>query len=256
MQDEAGAAFIPLETNWRSAPELLDALNCLFGDGAWFAHDKGIPYREVHPPNEAERQVRIVTDLTNRPALTIVDVRPWERLKEAAKQHAQFIAYEVHRLLRQDGPPPLVIAKRNGDPRPLEPADICILVFRRSEAVPLTEALELLGIPYSLHRPTGFWQSDEVQQIEMLLGCLARPEERASLRKAFLTCFFRIPPARLALPGFAAQPSGTAAVSALAGVCRGAALVRPVSVDAGGDRPVAASATTMRRPSGWPSCAR
>jgi exodeoxyribonuclease V beta subunit len=198
LQDESAAAFIPLETNWRSAPELLEALNCLFGDGDWFAQDRGIPYRSVHPPDEEERQIRIVTDLTNRAAMTIVDLRPWDRLKEAGRAHARFIAQEVARLLRHDGQPPLVFAKKNGEPRALDPADICILVFRRMEAAPLTDALDKFDIPYSFHRATGLWQSPEVQQLEALLICLSRPEERSSLRKALLTCFFRIPFAELA----------------------------------------------------------
>jgi exodeoxyribonuclease V beta subunit len=198
LREEAGAAFLPLDTNWRSAPELLDALNCLFLDGEWFPRDSKIDYREVHAPADEERSSRIVTDLTNRAALTIVDVRPWEMPRQARKQFARFVACEIHRLLTgTGGQPAFVFAHKGTSARPLTAADICVLVFKRNEAEPLTEELEKLDIPYSFHKPTGLWQSEEVHQLETLLVCLSRPEDRASLRKALLTCFFRIRPADL-----------------------------------------------------------
>jgi len=65
------------------------------------------------------------------------------------------------------------------------------------DAEPLTDALNELGIPYSLQKQSGFWQSDEVRHLETLLTCLSRPEERSAFRKALLTCFFRIRPDEL-----------------------------------------------------------
>jgi exodeoxyribonuclease V beta subunit len=198
MLNESGAVFIPLQTNWRSAPELLDALNCLFLDGDWFPREARIEYRDVNPPRDDERQARIVQDATMRPALTIVDMRAWDRLKPAHRQYARFIAGEVQRLLHgSGGKPSLTFALKQGEPRPLEPADIGILVFRRAEAAPLTEALDDLGIPYTFYRQTGYWQSAEVRELEMVLHCLSRPEDRSAFRRALLTGFFRVTPAEL-----------------------------------------------------------
>jgi exodeoxyribonuclease V beta subunit len=198
LREQAGADFLPLDTNWRSAPELLDALNCLFLDGDWFPRESRIDYREVRAPEEEERSTRIITDVTNRAALSIVDVRPWDKLKDARKNYARFAAHEIRRLLTGTGSQPaLVFAHKGSAPRPLSASDICILVFKRAEAEPLREELEKLDIPYSFYKPAGLWKSEEVLQLETLLLCLSRPEDRSSLRKALLTCFFRVRPAEL-----------------------------------------------------------
>ena len=57
MQTQFGAAKYPLAENWRSDPDLLEALNCLFGDGDWF-RDTGIDYVRVHAPDDDKRQTR------------------------------------------------------------------------------------------------------------------------------------------------------------------------------------------------------
>jgi exodeoxyribonuclease V beta subunit len=192
MREHHGAVQHPLRENGRSAPELLDALSCLFLDGDWFPKETGIRYLEVHAPDEEKRRTRIVTDLTNRAALTVVDLRAWDRLRDARKHFARFVAQEIRRLLQGSGGQPALVLAHKGPERPLEPSDICILIFKRTEAEPITDALEDAGIPYSFHRQTGFWQSEPVRQLETVLRCLSRPEERASFRKALLTWFFRI----------------------------------------------------------------
>ena len=153
---------------------------------------------DVHPPEEDQRQTRIVTDLTNRAAMTIVDLRACDRLRDARKQYALFVAREVQRLLHGSGGQSSLVFTHKNVERPLEASDICILVFRRTEAEPLIEALTDLGIPYSFHRQTGFWQSAEALQLETLLVC-QRPGRGSgsSFRKALLTCFFRMRPAEL-----------------------------------------------------------
>jgi exodeoxyribonuclease V beta subunit len=198
MEEESGARRHDLQVNWRSAPELLEALNCVFLDGDWFPRETGIRYLEVAPPDEDRRQTRVVQDLTNRPALTVVDLRAWDRLKLAQKHYARFVAGEIDHLLGgSGGEAAFSFALKSGEPRPLEAGDICILIQKRAEADPVIEALKELEIPYSFYKQIGFWQSEEVLQLETVLRCLARPEEPASFRKALLTCFFRVRPGEL-----------------------------------------------------------
>ena len=193
MKEQADASAIDLDINWRSDPDLLEALNCVFLDGEWFPKESGIKYTEVRPPGDDQRLTHIDADRTGRAALTIVDMRAWEKLKEAHKHHSRFVAHEIQRLLHgSEGRPSLVFSLKKSAPRPLQASDICILVMKWREADPIKDALSLLGIPYDLHKETGFWDSDVVLQLETLLACLARPEERSSFRKALLTCFFRM----------------------------------------------------------------
>ena len=42
MKTQFDACEYPLQVNWRSEPDLLEGLNCLFGDGDWF------PRRDRH----------------------------------------------------------------------------------------------------------------------------------------------------------------------------------------------------------------
>lgn len=201
MKDEFDACEYPLQINWRSEPDLLEALNCLFGEGEWFPKATGIAYREVGAPDDAERPVKIVgEDRTGRAALTFVDLRHVDRLKACQKPFARFVVNEIRRLLSPGGEPLLAFEQR-GQTKPLELSDICILVFKRNEAEPVLTALRQAGIPFSFYKQSGLWQSEEAVQIEALLRALARPDERASFRMALLTCFFRIRPAELAQAG-------------------------------------------------------
>ncbi len=193
MTEEHGAQEYPLQVNWRSEPDLLEALNGIFQDGGWFPETSGIRYRPVAPAEEEQRPTRLVLDETDRAACTIVDLKQCPQLKLAQKQFARFTAREIQYLLEK----PRLVYSRHGVARVLDASDICILVLKRSEAEPLTSALREAGIPYSFYKQTGLWQSAEAVQIEALLRALARPDERASFRKALLTCFFRIAPQEL-----------------------------------------------------------
>ncbi len=200
MKAEHGACEYPLTVNWRSDPDLIEALNCLFGDGDWFPRDAGIRYHFVHAPDDDQRQTRVEHDRTNRAALTMVNLSTWERLKLAQKHYARFVAGEIRRLLHGDaGQPLLSFALKGAPPRPLAAGDIGVLVVKRADAEPITVALDQLGIPYSFYKQSGLWQSDEAIHLDVLLQTLMRPDDRSSLRKALLTCFFRVKPAELAL---------------------------------------------------------
>ncbi|MBI1832949.1 MAG: UvrD-helicase domain-containing protein [Planctomycetes bacterium] len=199
MRTQFGAADYPLDVNWRSEPELLEALNCVFADGEWFPRDEGIRYVHVHAPDGDEGQGRIHSDYSGRAPLTLVDVTQWDRLKLMHRHFSRFVAQEIQRLLAGGSESPVItFSRKNEPPRPLRADDICILVAKRRDAEPIVLALEELGIAYSFYKRAGLWQSDEAVHLEMLLRTLAEPDDRSAFRKALLTCFFRVQPADLA----------------------------------------------------------
>ncbi len=200
MKKEFGAREYPMEENWRSDPDLLDALNTVFLDGDWFPERTGIRYLPVHAPDDDLRQTRVEADRTNRAALSLVDLRATQKLKSALKQYARYMAGEIRRLMHPDqSGSKLVFTLKKGKPRGLQHSDICILVLKRPEAEPIMLALREAGIPYSFYKQTGLWQSNEAMHVETVLRCLSRPADRSSLRKALLTCFFRVKPQELVL---------------------------------------------------------
>ena len=197
MKSEFRANAYPLVENWRSEPDLLDAFNSVFNEGEWFG-DSGITYVDVHPPDDDKRQTRLESDRSNRAALTMVDVTEATTMKLALKQFARFTVQEIQRLLNDRDGPQLTFSIKRSEPKAIDAGDICILVRKRPEAEPITQQLDLAGIPYSFYKQVGLWQSDEATHVEILLHTLANPEDTASFRKALLTCFFRVRPEELA----------------------------------------------------------
>ncbi len=193
MEREFGASRYNLQVNWRSEPDLLEALNCLLIDGEWFPHESRIRCLPFHWPDDDKRISRIGEDRSNRAALSLVDITRAGRVKEAQKQFGRFVVAEIHRLLHGDaGKPLLSLIQKNKPERPIDASDICILVAKRSDANCVIPWLEQAGIAYNFYKRTGLWQSDEANHLEAVLEALSKPDDRASFRRALLSRFFRV----------------------------------------------------------------
>jgi exodeoxyribonuclease V beta subunit len=192
-----GAVDHVLPVNWRSSPELLEALNCLFERGRWF-DGTGIDYTLVQAPEESERFNAVVRDRSERAALTLVDLTRYSWLGKARRQQARFIVQEIQRLLGgKDGQPALEFSIK-GARQALHLGHLCILVKARHEAGPVVDELRTAGIPFSFYKQPGLWQSEEAVHLGYVLRALARPDHPQAFRKALLTRFYRIPPEKLA----------------------------------------------------------
>jgi exodeoxyribonuclease V beta subunit len=202
MRENRNAVSCPLVVNWRSTPEMIDALNALFERGEFFPPG-GISYVPVSAPAESLRRTGVTRDLSERQALTIVDVDGPEKtsMKKARAAFADFVAAESGRLLKGDRGRPLLHIKTATGSRPINAADLCLLLPTRGEAAEFTAALRRRNIPYSFYRYGKIRQTVEATDITRILRTLAHPDEERRLVRALFTIFFRVPPAEILATG-------------------------------------------------------
>lgn len=197
LEDRHGAPEYPLDVNWRSTKEIIEPLNHLFSTDDWFRPGT-TKYRAVQPAPENER-TRIVDDLTGYPGVTALDVSKVNNVDNQVRAFATFTASEIKRLLNADVSL-LKFRKRDSDPRPLKPNDICILIERYRDAPIIEAALRKQGIPFSFYKQPGIWQSVEALHVLYVLQALAHPTDESARRKALLTHFFASRPSATAQP--------------------------------------------------------
>ena len=196
---KGSAALYTLSTNWRSKPELVDAFNDLFCRDAWFPPQKQarafeIGYQDAASPAEADLPEALVTDHSRRPALNLVDLRGPRSPRAAKGDLARFIAAEIQYLMTHGG----IEAKgKNGDPRPLDFGDICILVRGKSDVSLLEPELIERKIPYTFYKKPGLFMSDEAFHLGLVFHAVADPNAIPDVKKALLTPFFKYEPSDL-----------------------------------------------------------
>jgi exodeoxyribonuclease V beta subunit len=198
LMNEFQAAFHELKENWRSDPQLIEPLNCLFGNGQWF--DAGsLTFTPVDAAPDDKRPYQRLNDDSQRAALNLVDLSASETLSAARDSMGQFIAGEIQRLLTHlDGSPPLSYSK-GGERKSLGASDICILIAKKLEANPVAAVLAEANIPYTFFKQAGLWQSDEALHLEYVLRALGHPSDHQAFTKSLLTRVFRFSPGDLAL---------------------------------------------------------
>ncbi len=174
-----------LERNWRSAPELVRALNALFGGAEQpFLIDE-IAFHPVRPA-EKVREPLVVTGDAAAPlrfwCLTRADDHDQLPKGKAADAAIQATADEIARLLA---------AARRGEARigetVLRGGDIAVLVRTNIQADRVREALLGRGIASVQLGEASVFASHEAAEIERVLWAVAQPGREAVVRAALAT---------------------------------------------------------------------
>jgi len=173
-----------LDTNWRSHPKLIDALNHLFtlGDNPFF--DNSIKYLEVKAGQQQE------PSLTTANALA--PLRLWE-IEEVEGKKKSDLMDEVAELLADDIAS-LLIAADKGDAsiadRPLEGGDIAVLVRSHSQGQQIKNALTKRGIACVQSSKESIFETHEAQELNLLLLAIAQPSQEDQVRRALVSDLF------------------------------------------------------------------
>lgn len=177
-----------LDTNHRSTPELISALNSLFAHPCPFA-EAGLRYPKVKaaPPRHAPL---VLPEETK--ALNWVWMNPPTEGKEkgltkaqADQLAAQDCAARIAKLLHQADQGQVYFAEQ--PPVPLRGGDIAVLVASHREASLMAQTLAKHGVPSVRRGKDNVWASDEADEFEAVLRAYAEPSREPILRHALLT---------------------------------------------------------------------
>jgi exodeoxyribonuclease V beta subunit len=181
------SAHYTLETNWRSAPGMVNSVNTLFSQ-----MDDAFMFREIpfSPVKFAEKNqsLRFVLHGETQPAMSM-----WLMEGESCgvgdyqNYMAQVCATQIRDWLKagHSGDAQLVSGKAS---RPVRASDISVLVRSRQEAALVRDALTQLAIPsvYLSNRDSVF-ETLEAQELLWILQAVMTPERENTLRSALAT---------------------------------------------------------------------
>jgi len=189
---------LPLGTNFRSVPAVLDFVNALAAailqvppGGSpthWTRFDEGqrlLPHRGASGPEPAVRLVTFVHEHDQREL----------RAAEARELEARVLAGVVERLHAEDG---------------IRYGDIAVLLRAFTEVKTYENALRRRELPYYVVKGRGFFQCQEVSDVVSLLAAILDPEDAVALAAALRSPLFALDDDtlwRLARPPDADRPS-------------------------------------------------
>lgn len=180
-----GAVSRPLETNWRTAPELIEGINDLVLHPVhedWFK-DRGIRYDHA---NRASSPVRtppphpLPNDLGQAP----VRIHPFQGKTGPAR--AEYAKHCAEWILGLKG---RLVSVPEGDrwmDRVLDWGDFAVVVSARSMANPFRRAFDRAGIPWALYKQEGVFRSRAALEVRTVLLALCGPPTDASRRSMAL----------------------------------------------------------------------
>ena len=185
-----------LTKNFRSSPDMIEAVNRMFGDGelaeghetAGVFLQKDIPFVSISSGKTAE-------DFPGGLGGSL-RLRHYAGGKDAcARRIIDDVVREIRYLLSEDCPVRLPCKddeeKTETGTRPLRASDIAVLVQRHSEAADFVARLNRVGIAASACKSGKIYDTDEAKLMLLLLRCFLHPDAQ-SVRGLMLSAFFRV----------------------------------------------------------------
>ncbi len=185
-KDDAGERCFTLDTNWRSDPSMIKAVNSLFKRSSSPFRLEGIPFEEIEPrPGARDRLEEFEQSPEKGAALDIVFMsrsndKPMTK-EWSLREIPWRVAADVAELIRGD-------ARIEG--RRLRPDDIAILCRTNRQTEVICRELRQIGIPAAILGSASVFDAPEAREIERLLDAVAEPGSAGRIRGALTTGIF------------------------------------------------------------------
>ncbi|MDF3193057.1 exodeoxyribonuclease V subunit beta [Pseudomonas sp. 1928-m] len=173
-----------LATNHRSTPELIAALNQLFGRPMPFA-EKGLDYQQVGASNKARAQLVLppAEDETDAPLALVWLDNDYLGKGEAGALVARDTARRIAAVLSASSQGQAYF-EENSTRTPLKGGDIAVLVASHRQAGEVAAELSARGVPSVRRGKENVWHSEEADELSAVLAAYAEPGREGALRYA------------------------------------------------------------------------
>ncbi|BDA78371.1 exodeoxyribonuclease V subunit beta [Leptospira kobayashii] len=191
-----GARLFHLEYNFRSVPELISAYNKIIGHFFPIEEiEEKVDYIPVLVPEETSLKTKKSPEDTEDSIHILRLSENKLSIGEARDLWIDCIAAEIDGILNSGKALSYI---ENEKKKIIGPKDISVLVDSRRNGILVGQALKERGIPFTLYKQQGIYQSEESIQIQNILECLLDPNKPSSYRKILLSDIFKIHPKYLA----------------------------------------------------------
>lgn len=191
-KDAAGEEF-NLDTNWRSHPLLVEAVNALFArrDNPFIYDD--IPFHPVKSARENAPSLTVSGKASAPLEFTWLDGEGDSINKgEMQTMAASTTASQIALLMQQSKQSEVILTEKDGQQRALNGGDIAVLVRSHTQATAIQQALRLRGINSVQQSRDNVFESPQAVMLERVLMAIANPGNDSLIATALATPLFAL----------------------------------------------------------------
>ncbi|CAG1022998.1 hypothetical protein DOJK_02034, partial [Patescibacteria group bacterium] len=180
---------LTLTHNWRSHPQLVEAVNVLFQQSDQPFLLKELAFHTVEAAQTPEKgelhfESQAVAPMMLWQLANPAEGENWTKGK-AETQVRIAVCNEIIELLNGD----YTLEPEN---RPLQPKDLAILVYKNSQAQDYQNALREVGVPSVLKSTKSVFASHEAKELYRLLNAVANPNDLSLIKQALTISWFAL----------------------------------------------------------------
>lgn len=180
-----------LDTNWRSHPLLVGAVNALFK-----RVDKPFIYDVIpfHPVNAARPDTPAL-NISSQPVSPLefvwveADNKPLNK-GEMQTLSANITAMQIAELIQQSAQGDATLTEKDGETRALNGGDIAVLVRSHTQATAIQQALRQRGINSVQQSRDNVFKSEQAVMLEQVLMAIAKPSNNSLIATALASPIF------------------------------------------------------------------
>ncbi len=187
---EYEAEFVPLTRNFRSTPDMVDAINLFFAESPLPTFFAAGDIRYEHPVTCGRPQMSARQNGGTARPITIFSLPPGAKLP--ARRYRAMLARKIAATLKGllNGEDTIEIEESQA--RPVSAKDIFVLTRTLMESREIAAHLRAAGVPYAFYKQDGLFQTREAGDVLDVLRAVAEPHRRSNRLKAWSTPFFGV----------------------------------------------------------------